>query len=65
MEEVKEIKTVRVDYKCEKCNNGYLVPNGTALLTNPTQYPHKCDNVECDNQLVFYRTYPYIDYRNE
>jgi len=60
MEEREKVKTIKVDYKCPKCDVGYLRPSGTVLTSYPPQYPHKC--TECDYTENFNRTYPYIEY---
>jgi hypothetical protein len=63
MEEINEVKVVRVDFKCPKCGIGYLRPTGTCLTTNPPQYPHNCNNHNCNYGKTFAgKTYPYIDY---
>ncbi len=62
MEEIKEVKTVKVDYKCPKCEQGYLRPTGQCYTTNPPQYPHIC--IHCAYGETFMgKTYPYVDYR--
>lgn len=62
MEEIIEVKTVKIDYKCPKCGKGYLRPTGVCYSTNPPMFPHKCNN--CDYGETFEnKTYPYIDYR--
>lgn len=64
MEERKVVETVWVDYKCPKCNNGYLRGTGVVLTSNPPQCPHKCNNKDCDYGETFRdKTYPYLDYQ--
>ena len=65
MEARKEVKPIKVDYKCPKCDNGYLRTYGTVLTSYPPQYPHKCNNLKCDYVQNFSITYPYIDYEPE
>ncbi len=48
METKKEVKVFMVDYKCPKCEIGYLRPTGTILSTYPPQIPHRCNNEKCD-----------------
>ncbi len=61
METTKEVKAVRVDYKCPNCQQGYLRPTGTVYTTYPPQIPHKCTH--CDYGETFSdKRYPYIDY---
>lgn len=62
-EEIEKVEAVKVDFKCPKCETGYLRPNGIAYATNPMQYPHICNNMKCDYKDTFYRNYPFIDYR--
>jgi hypothetical protein len=63
MEEIKEVKTVRIDYKCPKCKDGYLRPIGSVLASYPPIYPHQC--TDCDYAESFSgKMYPYTDYRN-
>lgn len=60
MEEKKEVKTFKVDYKCPKCKRGYLRHNGLVLTSYPAQYPHNCNNKDCDYDETFLdKTYPY------
>ena len=63
MEERKEVKPVTVDYKCPNCETGYLRHSGMVLTSNPPQYPHHCNNDECDYAQTFTgKSYPYLDY---
>jgi hypothetical protein len=64
MEEQSEVKTIQVDFKCPKCDSGYLRPNGRCLLTHPPKFPHDCNNPNCDYSESFSdKQYPYIDYK--
>lgn len=38
-----EVKTYEVDMKCDICGRGYYRPTGTAVLSSPVIYPHKCN----------------------
>jgi len=61
MEEKREVRTFEVDFKCPKCNIGYLRPTGIAVGSTPMQYPHKCSN--CDyHKIIKDRQYPYLVY---
>lgn len=60
-EEKKQVVNIRVDYKCPKCDKGYLRPMGTVFTTNPPIIPHKCNNENCDYGESFNITYPYMD----
>lgn len=63
METRKEVRTIQVDYRCPKCNRGFLRPTGNVLTVYPPRYPHKCNNPECDYGETFSdKAYPYIDY---
>jgi predicted RNA-binding Zn-ribbon protein involved in translation (DUF1610 family) len=50
------VQTVVVDYVCDSCGEGHMLPTGITLTSNPPQYPHKCD--KCGTQDVFLTRYP-------
>lgn len=59
MESRFELKTFIVRYFCDPCSKkggGEYLPTGIALLTNPPQYPHKCNR--CGNVQNFNKRYP-------
>lgn len=60
MEEEREVKTFRVDFRCPKCGIGYLRHNGAVLTSHPAQYPHSCQDQLCGYTQSFPHTYPYI-----
>lgn len=63
MEKKREVKTFEVDFRCPKCNIGYLRPTGIAVGGYPIRYPHVCNNPECDyHEIMKGYTYPYIVY---
>jgi hypothetical protein len=63
MEEKRQVKTFEVDYKCPKCGIGYLRPTGIAVGGFPMQYPHSCNNPECDyHEIMKGYQYPYLVY---
>jgi len=63
MEQRIEVKTIQVDFKCPKCISGFLRPTGMVLSTYPPQYPHKCNNPNCDYHERFMEvSYPYTTY---
>lgn len=64
MEFKEEVKTIQVDYTCDKCGVGKMRPSGNVLMTYPAQYPHFCNNPEkCDGVNTFAGiTYPYTTY---
>ena len=58
MEEKYKVNTYEIDYKCDVCGEGYMRPLGTVLLSNPAQYPHRCN--KCGAEMnVRGHTYPY------
>ncbi len=62
MEIKKEVKSYRVDYICDKCKVGKMVPSGMCLTSYPAQYPHFCDDRMCGASKNFYETYPVMKY---
>lgn len=64
MEEEKEVKAIKVDFKCPNCLEGYLRPTGIVLTSYPAHYPHICNRESgCGYRQTFEKTYPFIDYR--
>ena len=61
MEEKKEVRTFEVDFKCPKCDIGYIRPTGIPVGGNPIQYPHKCNNCDYYEIMKGYQ-YPYHVY---
>lgn len=62
MEESKEVIVIKVHYKCEKCDEGYMFPFGSNVyMTSPPKYPHICD--KCGYQQDFNKIYPSIEYK--
>ena len=61
MEEKKEVRTFKVDFKCPKCGAGYLRPTGIVCDNNPPTYPHKCTNCNY-NKVIKGHKYPYLVY---
>lgn len=57
------LRTVRVDYRCDKCDTGHMRPTGVMLLSNPPKFPHRC--TECDALQTFTEKYPTIQYAEE
>jgi len=61
MPEIKtEVKTYEVDYRCPRCSEGFLRHAGPILTSYPPQYPHICNNPDCDYHETFNRNYPYL-----
>jgi|APSaa5957512576_1039674.scaffolds.fasta_scaffold298337_2 hypothetical protein len=61
MEVSKEIKTYRIHYYCDKCGEGEMLPTGKCLMTNPPQYPHKCN--KCNEARGFPDKYPALAFK--
>lgn len=63
METRKEVKIIEIDYRCPKCEKGYLRNDGFVLTSNPPIYPHRCNNPQCDYHKNFSDiAYPYYEY---
>ena len=58
MEIKQEVKTIQIDYKCDDCINGKLIPNGITRMVFPPLYEHKCDSCDCIKE--FNKCYPYF-----
>ena len=58
-EEKYKVNTYEIDYKCDACRTGYMRPLGTVLLSNPAQYPHRCNNCGAE-MIVREHIYPYM-----
>jgi hypothetical protein len=54
---------MRVDYFCDRCNEGRMAFTGHVSLTNPPQHHHRCD--VCGWTQVFPVTYPRTEYVQE
>lgn len=60
MEVEKEVRVLKIDFECPKCEAGFLRPTGAALMSNPPIYPHKCNS--CEYVQSFKHSYPIIRY---
>lgn len=49
-------EAVIVDYVCDACGNGHMLPSGMMLLSDPPEWPHKCIN--CGETKTFNTKYP-------
>lgn len=59
----REVRPIQVDYQCPKCGIGFLRPTGVCYTSNPPQYPHVCNNPDCEySENIWSKTYPYIKY---
>lgn len=67
MEEKTPLKSFRVDYKCPKCNIGYMRPTNRHRMKKitPGQYEHECNNHNCKYVQNFHKEYPYFEYEYE
>lgn len=61
--EQKPLRPIRVDYRCDKCGEGYYRPAGIMLSSNPPQFPHACS--KCDDRMTFTEKYPTVRYALE
>ena len=55
-----EVQTIKVQYVCDSCGNGHMVPTGLCLNSFPPKYPHTCNN--CDQKQMFSERYPCMRY---
>jgi hypothetical protein len=54
------VRTHLLEYRCDKCNNGNMMPNGSATTTYPQRYGHVCTS--CGNTEQFDHIYPQLKY---
>lgn len=60
-ESMKEVKTYYVDYICDECKTGSMVPTGMVYPINPPLFVHKCNS--CGHEMEFSnKKYPCIKY---
>lgn len=59
---VQEVHVYRIQYICDKCQEGYMIPTNVALLSNPPQYSYKCNM--CNWKKTFNTEYPRIEYQD-
>jgi hypothetical protein len=55
-------KMMQVNYICDECNKGRMIPTGAAYMCHPARYIHKC--YDCGNIQELDYMYPrqiYID----
>lgn len=54
-----EVRNVGVDYVCDTCNEGIMLPTGNnMLLSHPPQFEHQCNNINCCAKQNFTERYP-------
>jgi len=51
------VTTIQVDKACT-CTTGRMRYNGLALLTDPPQFPHKCNS--CGKEENYLNVYPHL-----
>ena len=56
-----EVRTVGMDYICDDCNVGVMEQTGVMLLTDPVQWPHKCNN--CGKTKNLWQKYPDVRWK--
>lgn len=60
-EQTFEVKPVGVRYICDQCNEGEMIKDPdvkNAWLTDPVQYPHKCN--KCGYTCGLIESYPTV-----
>lgn len=61
MAELKQrVKTYLVEYVCDECEVGTMLPEGMALLSMPVKYPHVCNH--CRAKKILDKKYPCTEY---
>ena len=58
MQELRNVQTKHIDYRCHKCQHGWMRPTGIVLDTHPPTFPHKCTH--CGNEETLNIRYPHI-----
>ena len=53
-----EARMVGVDYTCDDCNTGVMEQTGVMLMSDPPQWPHKCNN--CGVTKNLWQKYPTV-----
>jgi len=59
-----EVKTVGVEYTCDKCEEGEMFHQegrDTMLLTDPPRFEHVC--TKCGYKQTFLKRYPTVEYK--
>lgn len=60
MEKRFEVKPYGVEYTCDSCEEGEMLPTGKAFWSDPPKFEHKCN--KCGNTLSLLEKYPVIRY---
>jgi len=59
-EKTKQVFPVQVDYVCDKCGQGNMLPAGACLTSYPPQFGHICEH--CGHAQYLGSQYPFIRY---
>lgn len=54
------VRTHCVEYVCDKCNKGNMMPTGRATMTHPQRFEHSCQS--CQHVEFLQQPYPAIKY---
>lgn len=60
MEVRKLINSKLVEYQCDECGDGKMLPTGNIFTSYPPLYEHKCNN--CGFITNFRVQYPHVEY---
>lgn len=55
-ESKKLVNTYVIDYMCDVCSIGRVLPTGLCYPTYPPKFPHECSH--CNEKYTFNFTYP-------
>lgn len=55
-ESKKLVRTYEIDYMCDVCGIGRVLPTGICYTTFPPKFPHECSH--CHEKYIFNFTYP-------
>jgi hypothetical protein len=53
----------RIDYICDRCNEGAMVGTTSVTLSHPPQHIHRCE--VCGWTAAFTKTYPHVEFIQE
>lgn len=53
-----EVRPLGVEYVCDSCNTGVMIPTGLSQLTSPQRWEHRC--AHCGVVQTLFQTYPTI-----
>jgi predicted RNA-binding Zn-ribbon protein involved in translation (DUF1610 family) len=58
-----KVRTVGVDYQCDKCGDGVMEQTGEMLLTDPPKWRHKCNR--CGEVANLWQKYPTVRWERD